>query len=182
MTVTGISNSNVSQINTQNYQSQFQQVKNAFQQLGADLQAGSLAQAQQDFATLSQTISPSQQSGNKAVGSDLSALGQALQSGNLSDAQKAYSTLLQDLQSPSQAYRGHHHHHHHHAGGAQQQNNPIAQAFGSLGSALQSGDLSGAQQAYSAIVQDLQQYGLNFAAVSAGSGTQTTGSSLNLTV
>jgi len=182
VTVTGISNSNVSQINTQNYQSQFQQVKSAFQQLGTDLQAGSLAQAQQDFATLSQTISPSQQSGNKAVGSDLSALGQALQSGNLSDAQKAYSTLLQDVQSSSQAYHGRHHHHHHHAGGAQQQNNPIAQAFGSLGSALQSGDLSGAQQAYSAIVQDLQQYGLNFAAVSAGSGTQTTGSSLNLTV
>jgi hypothetical protein len=181
VTVTGISNSNVSQINTQNYQSQFQQVKSAFQQLGTDLQAGSLAQAQQDFATLSQTISPSQQSGNKAVGSDLSALGQALQSGNLSDAQKAYSTLLQDVQSSSQAYHGRHHHHHHHAGGAQQ-SNPIAQAFSSLGSALQSGDLSGAQQAYSAIVQDLQQYGLNFAAVSAGSGTQTTGSSLNLTV
>jgi hypothetical protein len=180
VTVTGISNSNVSQINTQNYQSQFQQVKSAFQQLGTDLQAGSLAQAQQDFATLTQTI-PAPSSANTSVGNDLNALGQALQSGNLSDAQKAYSTLLQDVQSSTQAYHGHHHHHHH-AGGAQQQNNPIAQAFGSLGSALQSGDLSGAQQAYSAIVQDLQQYGLNFAAVSAGSGTQTTGSSLNLTV
>ena len=180
MSVTGISSSNVSQINAQYYQSRFQQVKNEFQQLGTDLQAGSLPQAQQDFATLSQTISAPGQSGNKSVGGDLSALGQALQSGNLTDAQKAYSTLLQDLQSPSQAYRGHHHHHHHHAGGAQQ-SNPIAQAFSSLGSALQSGDLSGAQQAYSAIVQDLQQYGLNFAAVSAGSGTQTTGSSLNLT-
>jgi hypothetical protein len=178
--VTGISNSNVSQINAQYYQSRFRQIKNEFQQLGTDLQAGSLPQAQQDFATLSQTISPPRQSGNKSVGGDLSALGQALQSGNLTDAQQAYSTLLQDLQSPSQAYRGHHHHHHH-AGGAQQ-NNPIVQAFGSLGSALQSGDLSGAQQAYSAIVQDLQQYGLNFAAVSQGAGTQTTGSSLNLTV
>jgi hypothetical protein len=181
VTVTGISNSNVSQINTQNYQSQFQQVKSAFQQLGTDLQAGSLAQAQQDFAALTQTIPAPSSASNTSVGNDLNALGQALQSGNLSDAQKVYSTLLQDVQSSTQAYHGHLHHHHH-AGGAQQQNNPIAQAFGSLGSALQSGDLSGAQQAYSAIVQDLQQYGLNFAAVSAGSGTQTTGSSLNLTV
>ena len=49
MTVTGISNNNVSQVNTQNYQNRFQQVKSEFQQLGADLQAGSLAQAQQDF-------------------------------------------------------------------------------------------------------------------------------------
>ena len=159
MTVTGISNNNVSQV-----------------------KAGSLAQAQQDFATLTQTISAPPSTVNTSVGNDLSALGQALQSGNLSDAQNAYSTLLQDLQSPSQTYRGHHHHHHHHAGGAQQQNNPIAQAFGSLGSALQSGDLSGAQQTYSSIVQNLQQYGLNFGAVSPGSGTQTTGSNLNLSV
>jgi hypothetical protein len=182
VTVTGISNSNVSQINTQNYQNRFQQVKTAFQQLGADLQAGSLTQAQQDFAALTQTISAPPAASNTSVSNDLNALGQALQSGNLSDAQNAYSTLLQDSQSASQTYRGHHHHHHHHAGGAQQQNNAIAQAFGSLGTALQSGDLSGAQQAYSAISQTLQQYGLNFASVSAATGAQTTGNSLNLTV
>jgi galactokinase len=180
VTVSGVSNSNVAQITAQNYQNRLQQVQSAFQQLGADLQAGSLTQAQQDFATLTQTISTPQQSGTNPEGQDLNTLGQALQAGNIADAQKAYSTLLQDLQSSKQTYRGHHHHHHH--GGGAQQNNPITQAFGSLGSALQSGDLSGAQQAYSSIVQTLQQYGLNFASVSATNGAQTAGSSLNLTV
>ena len=180
MTVSGVSNSNVAQITAQNYQNRLQQVQSGFQQLGADLQAGNVTQAQQDFASLLQVNSTSNQSGKSQVNQDLNTLGQALQAGNIADAQKAYSTLLQDAQSSQQAYRGHHHHHHH--GGGAQQNNPISQAFGSLGSALQSGDLSGAQQAYSSIVQTLQQYGLNFASVSAAAGAQTTGSSLNLAV
>ena len=187
MSVTGISSSTVTQINdAQYYQDKFQQLKNGFQQLGTDLQAGNLAQARQDFTALSQTISGSQQQNNSVVEQDFSALGQALQSGNVSDAQKAYSTLLQDLQQAS--VQVHHHHHRHHAASSQgstadaQPSNPIAQAFDALGKALQSGDLSGAQQAYATIQQDLQQYGLNVSAVSSSSAAvQTPGSNLNVT-
>ena len=183
MSVTGVSGINNSQVSAQNYQDRIQEMKTEFQQLGTDLQAGNLSQARQDFNTLSQNISGSQQS---TVNQDFSALGQALKSGNISDAQNAYSTLLQDLQQASSQV---HHHHHHHARGSQganssdgQQSNPIAQAFDALGKALESGDLSGAQQAFLTIQQDLQQYGLNVSAVSSSSAaTQTPGSNLNVT-
>lgn len=159
MTVNSISSSNVTQMNdAQYYQDQLQKIRNGVQQLGADLQAGNLSQAQSDYALLSQNVPGSQ---NDTLNQDFTALGQALQSGNLSDAQTAYATLLQDLQKT--------HHHHHHSANAQaasQQSNPIVEAFDALGKALQSGDLSTAQQAYSTIVQDLQQYGLNVGAIS----------------
>ncbi len=177
MTVNSISSSNVTQMNdAQYYQDQLQKIRNGVQQLGADLQAGNVSQAQSDYTLLSQNLPGSQ---NNTLSQDFSALGQALQSGNLSDAQTAYATLLQDLQ------KTHHHHHHHHSANAQaasQQSNPIAQAFDALGKALQSGDLSTAQQAYSTIVQDLQQYGLNVAAVSTSSAAaQLPGLNLTLT-
>ncbi len=178
MTVNSISSSNVTQMNdAQYYQDQLQKIRNGVQQLGTDLQAGNLSQAQSDYAFLSQNVPGSQ---NNTLNQDFTALGQALQSGNLSDAQTAYATLLQDLQKTH-----HHHHHNHHSANAQaasQQSNPIAQAFDALGKALQSGDLSTAQQAYSTIVQDLQQYGLNVTAVSTSSAAaQIPGLNLTLT-
>ncbi len=178
MTVSGISSSNVTQMNdAQYYQDQLQKIRNGVQQLGSDLQASNLSQAQSDYALLSQDIQGSQ--AQNSVNQDFTALGQALQSGNLSDAQTAYTTLLQDLQKAH-----HHHHHHRHAASAQatsQQSSPITQAFDALGKALQSGDLATAQQAYSTIVQDLQQYGLNVGAISSSTvATQIPG--LNLTV
>jgi hypothetical protein len=189
MSVTGISSSSMTQINdAQYYRDRVQQIRNGFQQLGTDLQAGNLSQAQQDFATLSQNISSAQQQNNSSVDQDFISLGQALQSGNVSDAQKAYSALVQDLQQASA--RVHHHRHHRHHTTVQQgasssdaqQSSPIAQAFDSLGKALQSGDLSGAQQAYATIIQDLQQYGLNASAVSSASAAaQAPGSNLNVT-
>ena len=142
MSITGISN-------TQNYENRFQQIKTDFQQLGTDLQAGNLSQAQSDYATLSQDISGSQTQSNNTINRDFSALGQALQSGNLSDAQNSFSTLLQDLRQAGQVH--HHHHHHRHNGGSQDANsagaqpsNPITQAFDALRNALQSGDLNSA--------------------------------------
>jgi soluble cytochrome b562 len=179
MSITGIAN-------TQNYQNTFQQIRTDFQQLGTDLQAGNLTQAQSDYATLSQDISGSQTQSNNAVNQDFSALGQALQAGNLTDAQNSFSTLLQDLQQSAQV----HHHHHHHHGGAQgvnsasaQTTDPITQAFDALRNALQSGDLNGAQQAYSTLQQDLQQFGLNATALSSSSAAaQTAGNFLNLAI
>jgi hypothetical protein len=178
MSVTGIPGINNSQVSTR-----LQEMKTEFQQLGTDIEAGNLSQARQDFTSLSQNSSGSQQS---TVNQDFNALGHALKSGNLSDAQNAYSTLLQDLQQASSEV---HHHHHYQALGSQganssdrQQSNPIGQAFEALGKALESGDLSGAQQAFLTIQQDLQQYGLNVTAVSSSSAAaQPPGSNLNVT-
>jgi hypothetical protein len=91
-----------------------------------------------------------------------------LQSGNLAAAQKAYSTLQQDVQQTGLG----HHHHHHHAGNSGQTTSSstgstLAQLFGSLESALQSGNLSAAQTAYATLTQDLQQLSLG-----AGTATQ----------
>ncbi len=179
MSITGISN-------TQNYQNTLQQIRTDFQQLGADLQAGNMSQAQSDYATLSQNIAGSQTQTNNTINQDFSALGQAVRSGNLSDAQNSFATLLQDQQQSAQV----HHRHHHHHGGSQgtnssntQASDPITQAFQALNNALQSGDLNGAQLAYSTLQQDLQQFGLNANALWSGSAaTQTLGSYLNLTI
>jgi outer membrane protein assembly factor BamD (BamD/ComL family) len=140
----------------QAWQSRVQKVQNEFQQLGQDLQAGNLTQAQSDFSTMTQNLSSPMQT-NGSMAQAFSALGSALQSGNLAAAQKAYSTLQQDVQQTGMG-----HHHHPRAAGSSETNNSsgggtLAQLFGTLGSALQSGSLSTAQTAYSSLQQDLQQ-------------------------
>jgi outer membrane protein assembly factor BamD (BamD/ComL family) len=169
MSVAGLFSSSLFQ-SLQGTQNNVQTRRSEFQQLGQDLQAGNLTQAQQDFAALTQNASTSTQgTSNSAntISQALSALGQALQSGSLTAAQQDYATVQQDVQQAAGQTQGHHHHHHH--GGAQQasaqQSNPISQAFNSLSQALQSGNLSAAQQAYATIQQD-------FAAF-AGGGTTT---------
>jgi aminopeptidase N len=145
---------------------QLQKVQSDFQQLGQDLQSGNLTQAQSDFSILSQNFSSSTQSSSPLT-QTLSALGQALQTGNLSAAQQAYSTIQQDVQQAA-AY-GHPHHHHHLTGSASaasNSSNPLAQAFSTLGQALQSGNLSAAQTAYKTIQQDLTELGWNAASTS----------------
>jgi hypothetical protein len=144
----------------QSWQAKAQKIQSEFQQLGQDLQAGNLTQAQSDFSTLSQNVSGSVQN-NSSLAQAFSALGSALQSGNVSAAQKAYTTLQQDVQ---QAGMGHHHHHRH-AGSSSQSTNSstestMGQLFSSLGSALTAGNLSAAQTAYSTLTQDLSQLGL----------------------
>ncbi|HXZ14216.1 MAG TPA: hypothetical protein VEG64_17650, partial [Candidatus Sulfotelmatobacter sp.] len=111
---------------------------------------------------------------------------QDLQNGNLSAAQQDFANLQQAAQQQQQqGGQVHHHHHHHGGGGGGQQNSQIAQAFQSLGQALQSGDLSGAQSAFATIQQDLQQFSQFGSAAQAGgtssSASQTTGTNLNVT-
>lgn len=89
-------------------------------------------------------------------------LGQDLESGNLSAAQSDYSTIQQDFQNQAQSQGAHMHHHHHHGGGAEA--SAMSQEFQQLGQALQSGNMSNAQQAYASLQQDFEQF--------AGSGTQ----------
>jgi hypothetical protein len=83
-----------------------------FKQLSNDLQAGNLSGAQQDFASLQQSIqtrgggggghhhhvhSQDSSDSQNPVASAFAQLGQALQAGNLSTAQSAYATLQQDF-------------------------------------------------------------------------------------
>jgi hypothetical protein len=158
MSVSGISSTDSLSQSVQTWQARAQKVQNEFQELGQDLQAGNLTKAQADFSVLSQNVSSGTQ-GNSAVAQAFSSLGSALQSGNLASAQQAYASLQQDVQ---QAGLDHHHHPHHHGGTSADASNSssgstLAQLFSSLGSALQSGNLSMAQTAYSTLSQDLQQ-------------------------
>jgi outer membrane protein assembly factor BamD (BamD/ComL family) len=156
-----------------NNPSVFQQIKTEFQQLGQDLQSGNLTAAQSDFTTLSQNLSGASQSsatdansatGNNTLAQAFAQLGKDLQSGNLQGAQQDFTNLQRDVQQISTQQVGRHHgHHHHHTESSQssssQQTNPIAQAFSTLAQDLQSGNLSGAQSAFSALQNDLQQIG-----------------------
>lgn len=91
-----------------------------------------------------------------------------LQSGNLAAAQKDYSTLQQDLQSPGGL--GHHLHNHHGIRtpvvGDSGNQNPLLQDLNQLGQSLTSNNLTGAQQAYTTLQQQLQQFALGGGAVS----------------
>jgi len=156
MSVSGISSSNSLSQSMQAWQARAQKIQNEFQQLGQDLQAGKLTQAQSDFSTLSKNIlSPSQS--NRALSPAFSALGTALQSGGLAVAQKAYTALQQGVQQA-----GHGQHRHHPEDNSQTTNastgGSLSQLFASLGSALQSGNLSAAQTAYSSLEQGLTQF------------------------
>ena len=126
-------------------------------------------------------------------------LGQALQSGNLQVAQQDYSAIQQTAQQNAGVAQsnarpaGGLHHHHHHVEGSQdsssasnstsQQSNSIDQAFSQLAKTLQSGNLQGAQQAFSALQIDLQQIGGFVTPTSTTSGSasaSTAASSLNV--
>ena len=134
-----------------------QQSPQEFQQLGKDLQAGNLAAAQSDFATLQQNtpgVLPSAaQNGNPLV-HEFQQLSADLQSGNVPAAQQDYSTIQQGLQKGSAQL--HAHHHHRIQGGGD--GTPLSQLFDQLGQALQTGNLTSAQQAYTTLQQDFQQF------------------------
>ncbi|HUI82665.1 MAG TPA: hypothetical protein VL240_00485 [Candidatus Binatia bacterium] len=125
-----------------NLQNNYQQVRNEFKQLGQDLEAGNLTQAQTDFVTLSQSVA-SQLAGNTPMAKALNTIGQALQSGNLAAAQQAFAALPISIVGPCAVP------HHSHVGGM----GAFEQTLGQLGDALQSGNLAAAQQAFAALQQ-----------------------------
>lgn len=169
MLVGAIGSSGVPQV--ANIQRNYQQVRSEFQNLGQDLQAGNLAQAQTDFVTLSATAS-TQFGANSAVSKTLNTIGQALQSGDLSTAQQAFSTLPSGLTGHSGT--GH--------GGSQRGTmHPYLQGLDQLGQALQSGNLTGAQQAFAALQQNWQQVVPNSVpAASPSNGTSSSGFSVTV--
>jgi hypothetical protein len=177
MSISGVSSSDVFQASVaQGAQTRFRQILSQFQKVGQDLQSGNLTQAQADFATLSQELPSAQQAGaatttgpTNTLAKAFQALGQDLKAGNLAASQTDFATIQQDAQqqSSSQAQG----HHHHHGGGSSQASNTLQQAFTSLGTALQSGNLSSAQQAYATFQTDVQQAFPSFSAASSGTGT-----------
>lgn len=160
MSVSGIS---ISLFNTQTTQNNIQKAQQEFQQLGKDLQSGNLSAAQTDFATLQSLAAPSSSStsasqSNSPIAQAFAQLGKDLQSGNLSAAQQDFTTIQQDFQNQaSQSQTQATHGHHHHGGGGD--SSAISRLFDQLGQALQSGNLSSAQQAYTSLTQELQQFG-----------------------
>jgi outer membrane protein assembly factor BamD (BamD/ComL family) len=181
MSVTGITSSLLSYLNQTSNENKppianLQEFKQDFQQLGQDLQSGNLSAAQADFATLEQ-VGPASLSNPSATNNPLAKafqqLSQDLQSGNLSAAQQDYTQIQQKFQQLSA--EGGEHHHHHHGGGGQ-----IGQLFQQLGQDLQSGNLSGAQQTFATLQQDLQSLTANSGQSSSSSSSAASGVSVTV--
>jgi soluble cytochrome b562 len=143
------------------------QVKSDFQSLGNDLNSSDIASAQKDFASLLSDVSKakaaaqSAQTGSSSQSTALNSLSTALQSGDVNGAKTAFSSLTQTA-------KGHHHHHHHQSDSstsdasapegfscdAQTDPTAIKNDLNALSSALQSGDVTTAQQALIQLQKD----------------------------
>lgn len=126
---------------------------------------------------------------NNPLQQDFQALGSALSSGNLTDAQKAFAALQTDRSSqeaPAGGAKGAGHHHHHHeeatattstsatSTDAASNGDSLEQAFQSLSSALDSGNLTDAQNAFATVQSDLAaKNASNPAGTTAATGTAT---------
>ena len=147
MSVAGINSTAVPQL--VNVQRNYQKVQNEFKQLGQDLQAGNLAQAQTDFVTLSQSLASNQQT-------------DAVTPVGLSTASPPSFVRPDAVGRSAQAHSASGAHHRVH----------FRQALSQLGQALQAGSLAAAQQAFATMEQIWQQYGSG--AVSSAGSPQTT--------
>ena len=171
------------------------QMKQGFQQLGQDLQSGNLSQAQSDFSSLQQLLPSGQQSSlltpasgaqsSSPLAAAVSQLAQDLKSGNTAATQSDLATVQRDVQQLGQQQgAGQAHHHHHHGGGESSQSsseqNAVSTLFGQLGQQLQACNLSGAQQAYSTMQQDFQQFALNNSSSATGAPSAASGASFSV--
>ena len=95
-------------------------------------------------STQSQTLTLAQQ-----IQQDFKQLAGSLQSGDLAGAQKAYAALQKLLPSQSQNSTSS-------SQSSSSSTNPIVNDFNALGKALQSGDLTAAQSAFSTLQSDLK--------------------------
>lgn len=156
MSIAGILSSALFSASTQSVHSKAKDFRQEFQQLGQDLQSGNLSTAQTDLTALEklgpQADSTSASQSTSPIAQAFNQLSKDLKAGNTSAAQQDYATIQQDLQSQTAQAGGHHHHH-----GAGDGGREVSQLLDQLGQELQSGDLSGAQQAYSALQQTFQQ-------------------------
>lgn len=128
-----------------------------FQQLGKALQSGNLSSAQSVVQALQQGGTQpdcigSSQNGSSAT-QGLNQISLDINSGNLSAAQQDYATIQQNSQNSSKPM---HDHHWPHETGTQE--SAVNQSLNQLGQALQSGNLSVAQQAYNTVQQEFLQF------------------------
>jgi hypothetical protein len=150
------------------YRNQFQQISKDFSDLKADLASGDITTAREAYETLTQDLQNVRQArgidsgADSTINKDLAAIGSALESGDLEGAQSAFATLTQDLQGSQRTWGGQRaygaygrYHHHHHEGSSQSVGTSIGANLAAIGSALQSGDLEGAQSAFAKLAQDL---------------------------
>lgn len=174
MSVSGIASSTLfAPVSPQSLQSRAQQIQQEFQQLGQDLKSGNLSAAQTDFVSLQSGLqpnnAPSASQTNSPIAQDFTQLASDLKAGNLSAAQQDFTALQQTLNTASNAdtagAQGHHHHLHASessgSNGANSIGGSINQAFTQLGQALQAGNLSNAQAAYTSLQQDFQLFTQN---------------------
>lgn len=164
MSITGILSSNL--FNAQSAQTASQKLKQEFLQLGQDLQSGKLSAAQSDFAALQQNApqasaaAPLTQTGNPLTQA-FQQLSQDLKAGNLTAAQQDYSTIQQDFKAQAKQGQTDHHRPLRGSGGggnSEGQSNSVTQLFSQLGQALQAGNLTAAQTAYTSLQADFQQF------------------------
>jgi hypothetical protein len=159
MSVTGILSSAAFNIGAQLFQNRTQNAQKVkqFQQLGQDLQSGNLSAAQSDFAKLQEMqpkpLTTSTSQSNSGITQDFNQLATDLKTGNTTTAQQDFAKLQQDFQA--QATQGRHHHHH--DTDSSGSSTAMSQMLGQFDTALQSGNLSAAQQAYASMVQSFQQ-------------------------
>src|SRR5579863_1256083 len=105
MSVSSISSSSLIDSSNQNTQTNLRKFQQEFQQLGSDLQTGTLSTAGQDFATLPQlaaqgnltspstSLSTSPTPSSSPIAQTFNQLGQAVQSGSVSAAQQDNTEL-----------------------------------------------------------------------------------------
>ncbi len=157
--------------------------KQDFQQLGQDLQSGNVTRGQADLTALQSDMSSSStpssssssSSGPSVTSQAFSQIAQDLQSGNLTAAQSDYANLEQGLKQGAG-----HGHHNFHSAAASSALTQTQDALAQLGQALQSGNLSAAQQAYTTFQTDTAAFA-PFAG-SSSTGASSTGTGLNIAV
>jgi len=118
------------------------------------------------ISSLTHTLS-TQNSGN-SLAANFNALATALQNGNLAGAQSAFAALQKGQAQSASATQM--------ASSTQTQgSSPIQKDFAALQTALQQGNLTGAQTAFATLKQDLQSLTQNGAAGQSGDATGVTG-------
>jgi hypothetical protein len=134
MSIAGIASTAFAQL--ANVQRNLRNVQSEFKQLGQDLQAGNLTQAQADFVTLSQSLASNQQTG-------------AVTSSGSSPASPPTFVGPNAVNQPPQANSASASHHRIH----------FRQALSQLGQALQAGNLAAAQQAFATMESIWEKFG-----------------------
>lgn len=173
MSVSAISSANCFvSYNHKPAQNNFQQIQQELLQLGQDLQSGNLAQAQTDYSALQQLFpgqpqniasatssgAPSGPTAANSVSAAIAQLGQDLSAGNVSAARSDLAALQQNLQQQGAVSTHRVHHHGLHGSPIFENQNSPATLFGELGQDIAAGNVTAAQQTYSALQQDFLQF------------------------